>query len=342
MVLNKIKKIVKNDSFIYLDDFIRTVLQDHDSGYYTNKNPIGKKGDFITAPEVSQLYGEILALSIVNKILQKGILYFNLLELGPGKGTLMKDIVRIFKKTLDKNISYSIHFNEINRNYKKELRIHFPNCKFNSNFNNLTEDYLIVIANEFFDAMPICQFSLIKDEIFETVIRIDENEDLFFDKYPARKEIVDEADCQVKLSKNLFYEYSQETNKIFKNLSELIKKNGGFMLVADYGYIKPIIKSTLQSISKNQKTQVLNNIGNQDITCHVNFHKLVNIAENLGLKNIHLNTQGNYLKMNGINIRAEKLIKSNSNKSEKIINELSRLIDPDKMGNLFKILEAEY
>ena len=97
MLKNNIIKIINEKSFIYLDEFLKIVHQDQDLGYYTTQNPIGKEGDFITAPEISQLYGEIIALTIINKIKQKKIKRFEMIELGPGKGTLMKDIIRVFK-----------------------------------------------------------------------------------------------------------------------------------------------------------------------------------------------------------------------------------------------------
>ena len=128
----------------------------------------------------------------------------------------------------------------------------------------------------------------------------------------------------------------------YKITTKLIRDNGGFLLIADYGYIKPTNKSSLQSIKNNKFSEVLSNIGNQDITYHVNFNQLLLIAKKFSLKNINVSTQSNFLKMNGINIRAEQLMISNPKLKNLIMDELSRLTDPDKMGNLFKIFEAEY
>ena len=341
-LINKIIEVIKKDSFIYLDDFLKIVLRDENYGYYVNQNPIGQEGDFITAPEVSQLYGEILALSIVNKIHKNKIKNFNLIELGPGKGTLMLDIVRVFNKTLENGTSYSIHFNEINRKYRSVLERHFPNSKFHQNFKEFPQNYSIIIANEFFDALPMCQLTSINSKFYEKVVKINKNEELFFDKHLARERLVNKIRNNKSPYKNSVYEVSEETNNIFTDLLKLIQENGGFIFIADYGYIQPTYKSTLQSISKNKKTEILKNLGRQDITYHVNFDQLITIAKELGLKKVQINTQSNYLKMNGINIRAEKLINSNPNKSDEIISQLSRLTDPDKMGNLFKILEVEF
>ena len=340
MMKNNIIKIINEKSFIYLDEFLKITHQDEDLGYYTNQNPIGKQGDFITAPEISQLYGEIIALRIINKIYQKKIKKFELIELGPGRGTLMKDIIRVFKKSLDKEINYSINFVEINKKYRSELVIEFPNCKLHSSLKEIKNAYSIIIANEFFDCLPMCQISSANGKLYETVIKIDNKSNLVFDKLVARKKIVKEIGIQLK--DDDFYEYSEETKVMFNGVAKIIKNNGGFILIADYGYIKPINRNSLQSIKDNKYTKVLSNIGAQDITYHVNFNQLLIIAKKIGLKNISINTQSNFLQMNGVNVRAEQLMISNPKSKDKIMNQLSRLTNPDKMGNLFKIFEAEY
>ena len=332
--------MINEKSFIYLDEFLKIAHQDQNLGYYTTQNPIGKEGDFITAPEISQLYGEIIALTIVNKIKQKKINRFELIELGPGKGTLMKDIIRIFKKSLDKEIDYSVNFVEINKKYRSELTNKFPNCKILSKLKNIKNNYSIIIANEFFDCLPMCQISSLNGKLYETIIKTDNRSNLIFDKSTARKRIVEEMGHRLK--EGDLYEYSKETNDIFNEIAKIIKNNGGFLLIADYGYVKPINRNSLQSIKNNRFTEVLNNIGEQDITYHVNFNQLLLNAKEIGLKNINVSTQSNFLKMNGINVRAEQLMISNPKLKDEIMDQLSRLTDPDKMGSLFKIFEAEY
>ena len=340
MLKNNIIKMINEKSFIYLDEFLKIVHQDQDLGYYTTQNPIGKEGDFITAPEISQLYGEIIALTIINKIKQKKIKRFELIELGPGKGTLMKDIIRVFNRSLDKEIDYSVNFVEINKKYRSELKNKFPNCKIFSKLRDIKNNYSIVIANEFFDCLPMCQIKSVNGKLYETVIKIDSKSNLIFDKSAARKIIVEEIGHQ--LEEGDLYEYSKETNSIFNEIAKIMRSNGGFLLIADYGYIKSTNLNSLQSIKNNKFTEVLSNIGEQDITYHVNFNQLLLIAQNAGLKNINISTQSNFLKMNGINVRAEQLMISNPKFKDRIMDQLSRLTDPDKMGNLFKIFEAEY
>ena len=340
MLEKNIIKIINEKSFIYLDEFLKIAHQDEDLGYYSTQTPIGKKGDFITAPEVSQLYGEIIALTLINKIKQKKIKKFELIELGPGRGTLMKDVIRIFNKILDKEIDYSINFVEINKNYKSELTNKFQNCIIHSNLKNLKNIYSIVIANEFFDCLPMSQISSVNGKLYETIIKKDNKGTLIFDKSAARKRIVEKIGHQLK--KDDFYEYSEETNNMFNEIANIVRNNGGILLIADYGYIMPTNKNSLQSIKDNKFTEILSNVGKQDITYHVNFNQLLLIAKKVGLKNININTQSNFLQMNGVNVRAEQLMISNPKYKDNIMDQLSRLTDPDKMGNLFKIFEAEY
>lgn len=340
MLENTVIKLINEKKFIYLDEFLKIVHQDQDLGYYTTRNPIGKDGDFITAPEISQLYGEIIALAIISKIKQKKIKRFELIELGPGKGTLMKDIIRIFKKSLDQEIDYSVNFIEINKKYRSKLKNEFANCKIFPKLKNIEDNYSVIIANEFFDCLPMSQISCANGKLYETVIKIDKKSKLKFAKSVARKKIIEKIGFQLKEGE--LYEYSKETNDTFSEITKIIKNNGGFVLIADYGYVKSNSRNSLQSIKNNKFTDVLSNIGNQDITYHVNFSQFLHIAKKTGLKNINVTTQSNFLKMNNINIRAEQLMISNPEFKDKVMDELSRLIDPDKMGSLFKIFEAEY
>tara|TARA_B100001029_G_C15024691_1_gene432839 strand:- start:269 stop:1291 length:1023 start_codon:yes stop_codon:yes gene_type:complete len=340
MLKDKIIKIINKKSFIYLDEFLKIAHQDEKLGYYTTQNPIGKKGDFITAPEVSQLYGEIIALKIIHKVKQNKIKRFELIELGPGKGTLMRDIIRVFNKSLEKEIDYSVNFVEINKKYRSELINEFSNSKILYKIKNLGDNYSIFIANEFFDCLPMSQISLVNGELYETTIKVKNKSKLVFDKSSARKNIVYKIGHQLKEGE--IYEYSEETIQIFNEIAEIIKNTGGYLLIADYGYIKPNMINSLQSLKDNKYTEVLSNIGKQDITYHVNFIQLLNVAKKHDLKNINISSQSNFLQTNGINLRAEKLIVSNPKFKNKILDQLSRLTDQDKMGKLFKIFEAEY
>tara|TARA_B110001454_G_C12720764_1_gene434592 strand:+ start:3316 stop:4344 length:1029 start_codon:yes stop_codon:yes gene_type:complete len=337
---NKILKKIKDNSFIYLDDFMQISLSDENNGYYTVKQPIGKDGDFITAPEISQLFGEMTALSIIQQLKKKSIDNFNLIELGPGKGTLMQDVTRTLNKVMGDENSYKIHFLEINKYFKDELKIKFKNSKFHKSISTFPKGYSIILANEFFDALPIIQIHNLNNRYYETAITA-ENDNIKFTKEVLRKENQDLFLKETTIKSGKLKEFSPASNSIFTHIINYLKTSNGMMLIMDYGYINDQSTSTLQSIKNNKKTNFLENIGEQDLTSHINFNMFINILKKNQITDFQLDAQRKFLLDNGITFRATQLIDHNPKLKKEISGELSRLIDIDKMGNLFKVLKFE-
>ena len=315
-------------------------LTDKNNGYYYSKKMIGQNGDFITAPEISQLYGETIALNISDYILNKDIKKINLIELGPGKGTLMQDIARILALTLKDKIKYNIHFLEINRHFINDLKDKFKNSTIHQSIETFPRGHSIILANEFFAALPVIQIHNIRKNKYETAIKLD-NKKLVFCKKKIREDNVKFISYEKNNDNLKIKELSPSGNLIFENLIKYLKYNNGTFLIIDYGYNKSSNQNTIQSIKKNKKTNFLDNIGNQDLTAHVNFGEFIRLLKKFDIKNFSIDTQRDFLTKNGINFRADQLIKKNIDYENKIINELSRLIDIDKMGNLFKVLKFE-
>ena len=170
-VENKVIKIIEKNSFISLEEFMQVSLHDKDFGYYKSSKPIGSQGDFITSPEISQLYGEMVGLWLSQIIVTNNIVKFNLIELGPGNGTLMTDIMRVIKKVLKDPPSIKIHFLENNIHFITKLKEQFVNATFHSDIETIPDEFSIYIANEFFDALPITQLKKIKDKLTKLVIK---------------------------------------------------------------------------------------------------------------------------------------------------------------------------
>ena len=171
-----------------IDKFLEKALYDKNYGYYSKKNPFGKKGDFITAPEISQMFGESIAIKILQVINKNNIKHFNLIELGPGRGTLINDILRVLNKQLSPEINISLHFNEINKNFIENLKLQFPKCKIHSVIGNYPDQYSFFIANEFVDALPLRQLKKRDNIYYETVIKKSLDGNLEFDVEVARTE----------------------------------------------------------------------------------------------------------------------------------------------------------
>ena len=345
MIRNKIiSEIEKNKRGISLESFIDICLFKND-GYYKKANPLGKSGDFITAPEISQLFGEILGLFIFNYWHKKFKSKINLIELGPGNGTLMIDILRITEHLPNFYDCLNIHLIEKNfdlvEKQKKKLRLkNFINLniKWDNNIKNLDKKPSIFIANEFFDCLPIRQFCNKDNKWNEKIINFNQKEKNFF--YQNRP--VNENKLLRKLSEyknNIIVELSEQRENYFKRMCKHIAKSSGAIIVIDYGYYDSPGYSTLQSVFNHRPSNLLDNLGKQDITSLVDFRKLIEIAKNFKLQ-IDINcTQKEFLLLNGILERKNKIIQKCTSQQKKILEVgYKRLIDNKQMGLIYKFL----
>lgn len=348
-----IRNIIQDKGYIAIDDVMRQVLSDNSNSYYRNVRNIGQRGDFITAPEVSQLFGEMIALWLITKWQALGRpANFCLLELGPGQGTLMQDIIRVSREIMpDMLKSANIYLYEINPYFisKQQEKLARFNINWINNFNILPDLPLIVVANEFFDAMPIKQYMKIGQNWQESVMILDPVSSIIkystvgiLNNLRAQFEIEhpNSSDCAI-------LEESIETLKIVRFFSKKIERNGGNMLLIDYGYyIKPEERtskqytSTLQAIKDHQYVPVIDYLGEADLTAHVDFHALEKAASEYGNFTYNFSTQGNFLRNYGIDIRASILKrKSNPQLHDILDKQLKRLTSSQLMGELFKVLE---
>ena len=336
-----IKEIINNNQGIRIDEFISNALFKKNS-YYSIKNPIGSKGDFITSPEISQMFGEILGAYILNFWINNIKSEFNLIELGPGKGTLLNDLLRTTK--LNKKFNFLVNIILIENN-KKLIQIQKKNIlKLKTNdiiwlkkFNIKSKLPSIIVGNEFFDCLPIRQFYKNSKWLEKLIINNKTKKIIsFIDEEVKDKKLLKKLekyeDCGVA-------EISKERSILFKKLCKHIYLNDGLIILIDYGYKNPIKNFTLQSTYNHKKTHLFDNLGLQDITSHVDFNELINIAKEFNLKAISYMTQRNFLISNGIFIRKEKLKKNVIKEKKEIIEkEYIRLTDNKKMGGNFKVL----
>ena len=334
--------IIKNNFEISLDRFINFALYDKKEGYYMQKNPFGQKGDFITAPNISRMFSEMIAIWILgfweNLGRPKKI---NLVELGAGDGEMMKILLETFKKFPEFLNSCSILIHEKSLKLKKIQKKKFDKEKmiWISDLKKIKKFPTIFIANEFFDALAIKQFIKKKDLWFEKYVNFrNRKKAFFFEKSFNMKKF--ENEIGYNISKNQkFIEYSLDGTNYLKKITEIIKKNSGGLLIIDYGYMEKKMKNTLKSVSNHKHSNVLENIGKSDITHNINFFLFKKIINQLGgLKNL-ITTQGSFLVKLGIKNRAE-IISQNQSFSKKadIYFRLKKLIDKREMGNLFKVM----
>jgi len=339
-----IDRIKKNNKAISLQEFINICLFDK-KGYYKNSNPIGKSGDFITSPEISQLFGEIIGIYIYYFWKTKINKNINLIELGPGNGTLFMDILRITSKLKDFHNNIEIHLIEKNSRLKQKQKINFYNNKFNKininwheSLSQFNKKPAIIFANEFFDCFPIRQFKKTNNIWEEKYIKYDEKNNRFSYEYISIRDKKLNNFLEINQNNELV-EVSEERIDYFKRVCEYVHKVSGMIIIIDYGYLKFPGYFTLQSINNHRNSNPLDNIGNQDITSLVNFSEFIKIALNTNLKIENYCTQKEFLIANGINERKNKLLE-NLDKNQKKEFELGfeRLINEKNMGSIFKFL----
>ena len=331
----------KNTS-IPLDEFINLSLYDKKIGYYMKKNPFGIKGDFITAPNISRLYSEMIAIWVINFWENLGSpKNLNLVELGAGNGEMMRILIESFK-------NFPIFFNSLNifihekspkliKLQKNKLRGN--NIIWLSNLNKIKKKPTIFLANEFFDSIAIKQFIKLDNSWFERFVNLKNiKKAFFFDKKFNMKKFEKKIKYNISYKQN-FVEYSNIGIKYLKDISKIIKKNNGGILIIDYGYLNYKMHNTLKAISNQKYSNILENIGDSDITHNINFCLFKNIIKKIGKLEENITTQRNFLINIGIQKRAE-IISKNLVFSKKVdvYHRLQRLIDQKQMGSLFKVM----
>ena len=340
--------MISNQNFFHntkalpVDKFIENVLFNKKNGYYSSKIPFGKAGDFLTAPGISNLFSEIIGIWLISTWNTLGKpKKFNIVELGPGDGNLTKILLRTFQQFPEFNKAANIFLYEKSNLLKNLQRKNINNSKIKwiKNFTSIKKGPVIFFGNEFFDSMPVKQFSRKRNLLLEKYYSLNKKnkiDEIY--KKASNKNI-----SQIKTFKTLknlkFIEFPKlgfdELKKIIKKISKL---NGGLLLI-DYGYLEPKNKSTLQSLIKHKKNNLFNNLGEADITSLVNF-KLLNeyfIKNNLKVKKIV--SQKFFLEKMGIIDRANNLSKKMSFKEQSnLYLRLKRLLDLKLMGSLFKVI----
>ena len=334
-------KISKNKYFPF-DKFINKALYDKKRGYYMSKNPFGKKGDFITAPNISILFSEMLAIWCIAFWEHLGYpKKINIIELGAGNGEMMYQMIKVFERFNKFRESSNYFILEksqfLKKIQKKKLNSH--KITWLNSINKLKNGPNIFLANEFFDALPIKQFIKKKNKWYEKSIKKNNiNKFEFVNVITNIKNL--EKKIEINLSKNQkIIEFSPLTYDYLNIISKKINTFQGGLLIVDYGYLKKKMRDSLQSIYKHKFNNVLDNFGKSDITYNLNFFLLKKIVKKLNLKVAGLTSQRNFLTRLGILDRAEILAKNlQFSKKADIYYRIKRLIDRNFMGELFKVM----
>ena len=332
----------KKNALVTLDKFIEEALYNKKHGYYMKKNPFGKSGDFITAPNISMLFSEMIAIWLISfwEKLDRPK-QFNLIELGAGNGEMMRILIRTFNKFPIFKKSCKINILEKSKLLQKTQKTNINNKKIRwlNNLNELNNLPCIFIANEFFDALPIKQFLKKEKKWYERHVNFTNNKKLEFLDVPFDM-LKFEKEIEFKISYNQkFIEYSPLATKYLKTIIKKIKLSNGGILIIDYAYLDREMKDTLQAVSKHKYCDVLKSFRNADITYNLSFNLINKIINKLGPCSSLSTTQKKFLSKLGILNRAEILSKNMPfNEKADIYFRIKRLIDENQMGHLFKVM----
>jgi len=323
---------------------MEVALGDPEFGYYMTKEPFGVAGDFITAPEISQIFGELIGLWCAALWLQlNNPSSIHLVELGPGRGTLMSDALRAAKSVSGFAQALQIHLVEMSPKLQEIQQKTLENCGHNIKWHRHIEDVpqgaTIFIANEFFDALPIRQFIQTEAGWCERLVSVNSDRQFEFTISPPPTEKPGISAQLVNAPPGSLVEVCQPARAITKTLGKRIQTNGGAALIIDYGYLKPALGKTLQAVSDHKFADVLQNPGEQDLTAHVNFSNLAEVARQQGAEVFGPISQAQFLYGMGLKSRLARLTNATTPaQTRDIETAATRLTAADQMGDLFKVM----
>ena len=340
----RIASLIAAQGPISVAEFMTIALHDPQSGYYATRDPFGAAGDFITAPEISQMFGEFLGLWCVQIWHDQGKpARKRLVELGPGRGTLMRDALRAIQVAPEFLEGLEIVLVEASpamRDLQRQNleawgdKVHWA-AQFDE---SLTDRPLFLLANEFFDALPIRQYVKTVRGWCERMVTIGSNGELAFALSPAPAAGLLLPPDREFAPDGGVYEVSPSSLALVEDIARVVAHQGGGALMIDYGYDASGFGETLQAVADHEFAEVLADLGEGDLSAHVDFPALAACARSAGAEIYGPIGQGDFLEDLGLVRRAEQLRVRNPHAAEDIWKAVARLVTPEEMGTLFKAL----
>ncbi|WP_193172748.1 class I SAM-dependent methyltransferase [Nisaea nitritireducens] len=338
-----LKALIEADGPLTVARYMREALLHPEHGYYTTREPFGVAGDFITAPEISQVFGELIGLWCAAVWQQAGSpSKIALVEFGPGRGTLMADALRAARIVPGFRDAIDVHLVEASPRLRALQRATLPDIDvtWHDGPETLPNQPSIVLGNEFFDALPIRQLIHRGGAWQERCIHLDEiNGQLGWTDRPAPVELTGLAPSTLSPADGDIFEICEGGRIVAEQISRHIARCGGAGLFLDYGHGKSAFGDTFQALRGHQYVDVLDRPGTADLTAHVDFDALLDSAASGGCICFGTVTQGQFLSALGIEARVETLVSNASPAQAATIRSgARRLIEPAEMGTLFKVV----
>lgn len=311
-------------------------MAESNARYYAGKDPLGAAGDFITAPEISQMFGELIGLWLADLWIRAGRPEHPLyVELGPGRGTLARDALRAMKRY---GLEPEVHLVEGSTELKRLQLEAVPHARFHADLTSVPMDGpILLVANEFLDALPVRQLVVTPEGWREVMVATDEAGRFV---NVAGRQPMDAAVPEQRrgAEPGTIIETCPAAAAILFEAAGRLVEQGGAALFIDYGHAEPRAGSTLQAVRAHKKVDPLAAPGEADLTAHVDFATLADIARSRGTKWLGTVPQGAWLRALGIEARAEALADFAPQHRDALMRAKHRLIDDGQMGLLFKVM----
>ena len=343
-----IADMIAVDGPMPVDRYMVLALGHESHGYYMGRDPFGRAGDFITAPEVSQMFGELIGIwCAAGWQMMDAPAEWNLVELGPGRGTLLADLVRACSVMPGLREGMNIHLVEMSPALKtmqaETLKRAGIEATWHERLEDVPDGQSLIIANEFFDALPICQLQKQAGQWHERVVGLSGDGKLAFglasDRVapalvPSWAESGEDGDI---------VEFSPVRDAVAREIGRRITTHMGAALIIDYGHMRSAAGDTLQAIRKHQFADVLALPGEADVTSHVDFEALTGAVTADGAKPYGPVMQGDFLIKMGLKEREEMLrARADARQRIRLAKGAQRLVSGNQMGQLFKVLAVTH
>ncbi|TCN32356.1 class I SAM-dependent methyltransferase [Sinorhizobium americanum] len=344
---DKIKALIRTNGPISVTDYFSLCLADPQYGYYRVREPFGREGDFTTAPEISQLFGEMISIFLVHAWQEHGSPSEPIIaEIGPGRGTMMADMLRVLRRLAPELYQAAeVHLVETSERLRKAqaetLAGHEGKVHWHSSFDSLPAGFLLLAANELFDAIPIRQFVRTAQGFRERMVGLDADEELTFAAGVAGIDPSLLPTPAKSVAEGTIFEAAPARDAVMAALCERLRANGGTAILIDYGHLSTGYGDTLQAVRNHRYDPPLANPGRADLTSHVDFEQLALRAKTESLQVNGLAHQGDFLVGLGLLDRAAALGRDKDPATqESIRDDVERLAGAGagKMGELFKVL----
>jgi len=304
--------------------------------YYAGRDPLGAAGDFVTAPEISQMFGELVGLWLADMWDRAGrpdgALY---VELGPGRGTLARDALRAMAQA---GLAPEVHLVESSPELRRLQAQAIPRARFHADLTGVPDSGpMLLVANEFLDALPVRQLVRTAAGWREVMVATGEAGAFVL---AAGDRPMDAAvpEGQREADEGTVIETCPGAAAVVAEAAGRLARQGGAALFVDYGHCVPRTGSTLQAVRSHRKVDPLALPGEADLTAHVDFATLAGVARAHGARWLGTVPQGDWLLTLGIEARAAALARSSPQRGEALASEVERLTAPEQMGELFKVM----